>query len=169
MGGLGSLGVFLLNLKDNAGVITLKQGAASSAAEFFASLLYAKLGIATPAMRVLDKSELAKVVEQLGDVAFTSPGAGDHLQSGGGQRGGVLMDFSPGVTLKHPQVAEMFTDKGTSKSILTQLGRIVAVDMFINNFDRTPCVWAHEGNANNVMFSSDNLGAVTVMAIDQGP
>jgi hypothetical protein len=38
-GGLGSLGVFLLNLKGGAGVIVMKQGSIQSASEFFCSLL----------------------------------------------------------------------------------------------------------------------------------
>ena len=31
------------------------------------------------------------------------------------------------------------------------LGRIIAVDMLCNNFDRSPLIWNHEGNANNVL------------------
>lgn len=38
-GGLGSLGVYLLNLKNDAGVIVMKQGSAESASEFYCSHL----------------------------------------------------------------------------------------------------------------------------------
>jgi len=166
MGGLGSLGVFLMNLKGDAGVIVMKQGAISSAAEYYAALLYRDLGLAAPAMRPLDKDELGKVIHQLGDVCFTSPGAGDALQSGGIQRGAVLMDFCPGFTLKHPSVSRMLEDAAVAPKLLEDFGAIIAVDMLTNNFDRTPMVWAHEGNANNVLFTAGTDG-VTVRAIDQ--
>lgn len=38
------------------------------------------------------EAELSEVVKQLATVRFTSPGAGDALQSGGKQRGAVLME-----------------------------------------------------------------------------
>eukprot|EP00039_Didymoeca_costata_P015654 m.270408 g.270408 ORF g.270408 m.270408 type:complete len:372 (-) comp16263_c6_seq2:109-1224(-) len=166
MGGLGSLGVFLFNLKNDAGVIVVKQASASSVSEFFCSLLYKKLGILTPQMRVLPKHEFLKMIEQCGDVQFTSPGAGDHLQSRGKQRGAVGMEYARGVTLKHPSVVHMLkTD--LSSSLLKQLGSIIAADMLVNNFDRTPAIWSHEGNANNILIEQTKSGSIIVKAIDQ--
>jgi hypothetical protein len=53
---------------------------------------YRAIGLAVPAMRVMVEAELAEIVKQLATVRFTSPGAGDALQSGGKQRGAVLME-----------------------------------------------------------------------------
>jgi hypothetical protein len=173
MGGLGSLGVFLLDLKDGGGVIVMKQGSIQSAAELYCSLLYRDLGIAAPAMRVLHSGEYGQIITQLGECSFTSPGAGDHLQSRSGmsgvtgQRGALLMEFSPGVTFKHPSVKAMLEDPGKAQSLLTQFGNLIAVDMLVNNFDRSPAIWTHEGNANNILI--EVVGdSVVVHGIDQG-
>lgn len=166
MGGLGSLGVFLLNLKNDAGVIVMKQGAISSAAECFCSLLYRDLKLAAPAIRVLNEVEYKKIVAQLGDVSFTTPGAGDHLQSRAGQRGAMLMEFGAGVTLKHPSIKDILGNADKAKQLLQGFGKLIAVDMLVNNFDRSPAIWTHEGNANNILIQ-DTGGEVIVTAIDQ--
>jgi len=44
------------------------------------------------------------------------------------------------------------------------LGRLMAFDMLINNFDRVPLVWTNDGNLSNVMLGS-SLGSV--VGIDQ--
>lgn len=167
LGGLGSLGVFLLNLKNNGGVIVFKQGSSSSASELFCSLLYKELGIATPSMRVLPKAEFLKIIDQLGDVCFKEPGAGDHLQSQGKQRGAVGMQFAKGVTLKHPNIVTYLRDEVIAEKLLFQFGEVIAIDMLVNNFDRTPAIWDHEGNANNILIDVSGDGTVTVQAIDQ--
>jgi hypothetical protein len=113
------------------------------------------------------EGELSQIVEQLGAVSFTSPGAGDNLQSGGKQRGAVLMQYCSGQTFKHPAVAAMAADPKHSSDLLEQLGRLVAVDLLVNNYDRTPAVWDHEGNANNVLVNQGPDGTITVHGIDQ--
>ena len=35
------------------------------------------------------------------------------------------------------------------------LGRILALDVLTNNFDRLPCIWNNRGNAGNVLFQGD--------------
>ena len=45
-----------------------------------------------------------------------------------------------------------------------QLGRLMAFDMLINNFNRLPLAWSNDGNLGNVMLSS-RLGPV--VGIDQ--
>ncbi|EGD73588.1 hypothetical protein PTSG_05298 [Salpingoeca rosetta] len=48
-------------------------------------------------------------------------------------------------------------------AVLKSLGAVIAMDVLLNNFDRTPFVWSHEGNANNIMFARDSP---TAFAID---
>ena len=47
--------------------------------------------------------------------------------------------------------------------MLEALGRMFAVDMLVNNFDRAPLVHLHKGNANNLLYTADG----GVVAIDQ--
>jgi hypothetical protein len=35
------------------------------------------------------------------------------------------------------------------------LGRVLALDVLTNNFDRLPCIWNNKGNAGNVLFQGD--------------
>ena len=50
------------------------------------------------------------------------------------------------------------------RTLWVQLGRLMAFDMLINNFDRLPLAWSNDGNLGNVMLSS-RLGPV--VGIDQ--
>jgi len=166
-GGLGSLGVFFLKLSGagNNGVIVLKQGARQSAGEFFCSLLYRGVGVPTPTMRVLSNQQLKVVAGSVGACPCTSPGAADKLQYHTGN-GAVLMEYSPGCTLKHPSVPPALGDAVSAGPILRGFGSVIAVDVMINNFDRAPFVWSHEGNANNIIIRIDGAES-RVVAIDQ--
>jgi len=44
-----------------------------------------------------------------------------------------------------------------------EIGNIMAFDVFINNWDRLPLIWDHQGNIDNIMFSKDG----SVKGIDQ--
>lgn len=166
-GGLGSLGVFFLKLsgEGNNGVVVLKEGARQSAGDYFCSLLYPVLGVATPAMRVLSKAEFKVVTDRLAPCPCTSPGAADKLQYLK-QNGAVLMEYAKGVTLKHPTVPAALADPVAGAAILRAFGSVIAVDVLINNFDRAPFVWSHQGNANNILIHVDGAES-SVVAIDQ--
>lgn len=43
----------------------------------------------------------------------------------------------------------------------------MCADMLVNNFDRTPAIWDHEGNANNLLVDVRADGSVAVWGIDQ--
>eukprot|EP01147_Barroeca_monosierra_P010049 gene10049-2221_t len=152
-GGLGSLGVYFMNLKGNHGVVVFKEGTQSTPADVFCSKLLHTMGIATPAIDVLSKQSHTSLIKILVDTPFTVRGAGDHLQDARAQNaGGVIMEFVPGVTLKHPDVQACLS----KDTVLKDLGRIIAADMLLNNFDRTPYIWDHQGNANNILFVPQN-------------
>ena len=57
----------------------------------------------------------------------------------------------PRTTLAPPAYHPRTRHTGKSKSLLTQFGNLIAVDMLVNNFDRSPAIWTHEGNANNIL------------------
>ena len=48
------------------------------------------------------------------------------------------------------------------EAVLESIGAIIAMDMLLNNFDRTPFVWDHEGNANNIMFQRESTRAFAI-------
>lgn len=94
-----------MNLKGNHGVVVFKEGTQSTPADVFCSKLLHTMGIATPAIDVLSKQSHTSLIKILVDTPFTVRGAGDHLQDARAQNaGGVIMEFVPGVTLKHPDV-----------------------------------------------------------------
>lgn len=97
----------------------------------------------------------------------------------------MLMEFVPGRDLYHSDPKQLFGDGAVSPAgaeLLFQIGmdsfyssdrqphsrraagRIVAFDVFVNNWDRFPLkgVWTHEGNFNNFLFVAGG-----VVAIDQ--
>jgi hypothetical protein len=84
------------------------------------------------------------------------------------QASGVLMEFFPGFTLKDPEVRSFLSSPVSGPKLLHQLGSMILVDMLLNNFDRTPCIWSHLGNANNLIFRHSDGGNVDLCTIDQG-
>ena len=51
-----------------------------------------------------------------------------------------------------------------SESALVSLGRVIAADVIVNNFDRVPFVWSNSGNLGNVIVERDTQA---VVAVDQ--
>jgi hypothetical protein len=52
------------------------------------------------------------------------------------------------------------TPKGEEN--LKMLGRLIAFDMIINNYDRVPCIWDNKGNPGNVMFVNDTHSVISI-------
>lgn len=53
-------------------------------------------------------------------------------------------------------------------AFLRELGRCMALDMMLNNFDRVPLVWTHAGNATNLLIEfreGDGKEGVEVLAV----
>ncbi len=85
----------------------MKQGSLGSASDHFATHLFKQLSVKTPSVRILSKQEFKDVTKAIAMVPCTEPGAADNLQDQRAQSGGaILMEFSPGCTLKDPRVAE---------------------------------------------------------------
>lgn len=64
-------------------------------------------------------------------------------------------------------MAGYLRDAAVAPKLLAQFGRVIALDMLVNNFDRFPMIWANQGNANNVLIRVGADGEVVVTAIDQ--
>ena len=65
--------------------------------------------------------------------------------------------ISDGFSLCHVPAEEcpvaLSASHGLGQARLWSLGRVLAMDMLVNNFDRFPLVWDNEGNAGNVMLT----------------
>ncbi|EDQ92135.1 uncharacterized protein MONBRDRAFT_22989, partial [Monosiga brevicollis MX1] len=165
-GGLGSLGVHFVRTKTDGDVLVLKQGDRSTATEYFCARVLEKLQVPCPKMRVLSRRAWAAAAtaasqpfspSPLHMIPYTVQGAGEVLAGARAQEaGGVMQSFAKGFTLKDPRVKDLLSHPSSAPSILRDLGAMAAADMLLNNFDRTPLIWDHEGNANNFMFVTDN-------------
>lgn len=54
-----------------------------------------------------------------------------------------------------------------NKENLQHIGKIMVLDVMLNNLDRIPLIWDNEGNLENLLFSNDGNGNHLVFAIDQ--
>lgn len=118
----------------------------------------------------MGRGEFKVLLQQLEEVPFSTEGAIMALQTARItlDHPSFMMEYFPGVTLKHPQVASYLNDN--QETLMTQFGRLVALDCLLNNYDRTNFLWSHEGNANNLLFLEQGkfLGAIdqTVASIE---
>mmetsp|Transcript_120 Transcript_120/g.154 ORF Transcript_120/g.154 Transcript_120/m.154 type:complete len:374 (+) Transcript_120:126-1247(+) len=166
-GGLGSTGVYLVKLKKK-GVIVLKQKVPDVAREIFAQHLLSLFDIAAPVIRPLSFREFKAVSEKLAPAPVTVKGTcldihGPRMQ----EAGGVLMEYVRGNELCSPLLN---LSKGELMALLPQIGRIVALDILLNNADRTPFLRRGDGNSGNIMLSKPGkgkAGKIGVVAIDQ--
>uniref|UniRef100_A0A6S8E5N0 Actin-fragmin kinase catalytic domain-containing protein n=2 Tax=Aplanochytrium stocchinoi TaxID=215587 RepID=A0A6S8E5N0_9STRA len=166
-GGLGSTGVFLVKLK-NHGVVVLKQKVPDVAREIFAQCLLQSLGINAPAIRSLPFREFKAFTEKLAPSPVTVKGTcleihGSRMQ----ETGGVLMEFVPGLELGSPLLR---LSQNEFRKVLFEVGRMVAVDVLLNNADRTPFLRRGDGNPGNIMINKPGKGGeknLKVIAIDQ--
>lgn len=79
------------------------------------------------------------------------------------------MDFGKWLQDSNPaKVKNFFLDIGNGKlkdENLQITGRIMSFDVLINNWDRIPLIWEHDGNLGNLLIAEDDNKPV--IAIDQ--
>jgi len=91
----------------------------------------------------------------------------------------LVMEFVPGVSLKGLAITALFDPPAAAarcervfgprgelspsgREQLQMLGRTLAFDILIHNYDRLPCIWGNDGNSENVMIDAEDR----VVAID---
>mmetsp|Transcript_97029 Transcript_97029/g.274168 ORF Transcript_97029/g.274168 Transcript_97029/m.274168 type:complete len:539 (+) Transcript_97029:86-1702(+) len=160
----GSGGVLLLRFP--AGVICAKN---CSPTELFAQRLASALGVRTAGVRVLSSggapSEQVSFREHVRRAAVSS-GEEMHAMKIMRSRHLSVMEFVDGFSMMgmdaHKHLQEL--QRSGAASVWQDLGRLMALDMLINNFDRLPLAWGNDGNLGNVLLGS-SLGPV--VGIDQ--
>jgi len=174
----GSGGVFMLRLP--TGVACFKH---LSPEEVFAESLAAQLGVRVAMSRpIRDPAERSAIHHAFRQAVPLRKDAIDmlYLISKLGDRTRVLEYIRGTPMMGLPaqqcllQLSAVCSDLTSSLSVAAQnawreLGRLMAFDVIINNFDRIPLVWSNEGNLANIMLSGsmDETSSLTVVGIDQ--
>jgi hypothetical protein len=146
----GSEGLFFVDHATSGAVIVKRSKALGS--EIFCTLLALRLGVRTPLTRVVNSSApdglrmLTTLLKKdpLGRVASTLYEQ-NHL---------ILMQYQAGVAIgSAPHERLVAALQGDN---LRRIGAIMAFDVLVNNVDRLPLIWDHQGNAGNLMLDDDN-------------
>jgi len=128
-----------------------------AAPEYFTHLLYRKLGIQVPAMRVVQWSngEYQRMVEEMKLCSYSEVKTKTKVRRELDRAYALLMEYIPGFSLADIGPSRLSTalQQPNSQTLLHQIGRIVAGDLLVNNSDRIPLVWHNNGNPNNLLFS----------------
>merc|ERR1712062_927972 len=66
----------------------------------------------------------------------------------------AILEYIDGVPMMGVPAHEHLTHARGDPVLWLQLGRLMAFDMLINNFDRLPLAWSNEGNLGNIMLGS---------------
>jgi hypothetical protein len=131
--------------------------------EFFAGKLANALSVRTTSMRLVHgRVEHATIKAAIANLR-------DRHEKGGRIKappGALLtvMEFVDGFVMMGIPAHNLLRKNENCKPPWYDLGRLMAFDMLINNFDRLPVAWSNDGNLCNVMLGS-RLGPV--IGIDQ--
>lgn len=95
-----------------------------------------------------------------------------HLRRGVGTELLYIVEFVPGHTLVGIDARIALARSGCK--LLSQIGRLCALDVLLNNFDRFPLpIWQNDGNPGNVMITGDGSEITgidqQVFIISEGP
>jgi len=79
----------------------------------------------------------------------------------------MVMEFVEGVDFEHLGEKELlFLSGENGKNGLRKIGRLVGLDMFINNWDRLPVVWQNDGNLGNIFIQVQD-SKCRIVGLDQ--
>lgn len=180
-GGLGSSGVFVVNL-DDQGILVLKDAKSSAGADIIASLLGHRFQVGfapnwiLPQVKALyrESSEHHCIIKRLLELEqIRNEGTGADISRILRMEKAthmLVMEFVKGVSMcdlpdDNPSVAENVF----SASILQDIGKMILYDLFLNNWDRIPIagIWNNEGNASNLLFQNAKESLSRMVLIDQ--
>merc|ERR1711904_548844 len=76
----------------------------------------------------------------------------------------IVMEYVSGCVMMGVPARDHLRDCKNAASIWYGVGRLMAFDLLINNFDRLPLAWSNDGNLGNIMLS---YASDSVVGIDQ--
>jgi hypothetical protein len=154
-GGESSRGIVVAELLTKKIVLKSSQ---EPAREMFLTRLCRWLGVAAPAIR------------------FVVSGSDEYRQMSRAVHGMTLrpvvlvMEFVSGMTMSRISAAawaKYFScDSPLAKPVLRAIGRIMALDVLTNNWDRVPLIHDNRGNFGNVILQEPPDGSAVLVAID---
>jgi hypothetical protein len=169
----GTDGVLFAMFNDNKAACIKAPG--SIAAEVYGSWLAKRIGVPTPAMRLVDRNgeEGQKIISVLLSPSLcTTPTKRSRIERVVLRPFFIIMEFVPGIPLEdifQPISTTFIKEKfSTCNTTIEQkqfheigalnlmiFGKILALDILTNNFDRLPCIWENNGNPGNIMFRTE--------------
>jgi len=144
----GSEGLFFV--QTTSGALVVKRSKAIGS-ELFCTCLALKLGIQSPLMRIVhttDEYGIRMLMTLVGKDPMGRVRATLYEQNFL-----ILMQYQRGRNLS---ALRSDSARVLTAPTLQQIGAILALDVLINNCDRLPLIWTHQGNAGNLMFDDDN-------------
>lgn len=151
----GSGGVILARFAvgESRQLCCVKPQRADASAELFASFLAEALGVATARLRVVPKTEeisralkrAVPAIEEHANQLEIKILAGTHFFG--------ILDFVNGPIMEGLDFVETLQRQSndTIEQFWQALGKLIAFDCIINNYDRLPLIWDNGGNLKNVM------------------
>jgi len=164
----GSAGVFIVHF--DTGLVVVK-GSSSIGQEAFVAHLARKLNITVPRCRIVEycEAEWKELKNALFRLARQQDSSDTLKVEKELNRPNILiMEYVSGIELPAlgPKAAEVFSGPSGANR-LKEIGKIVALDIVTNNWDRLPIIWDHEGNPGN-LFVQYNGNDGRIVGIDQG-
>jgi len=155
----GSGGAFLFKLPE--GAVCVKKANMNLRAELFAQYLADALNVRTARMRVTwsDGQEHNNILNVLQEsLPYTIKSKGTFAEAY------EIVEFVDGCMMMGIPAHEHLSKMTNATVVWHGLGRLMGLDLLINNFDRLPLAWSNAGNLGNVM-----LGACSnpIIGIDQ--
>ncbi|XP_065182761.1 uncharacterized protein LOC135813598 isoform X2 [Sycon ciliatum] len=151
----GGSGVIFVEVQGNSNKVVVVKGSSTVVQELFAARVAKAVGVAVPEMRMTayTQPEWRRLQQRLKAIAKSHHKA--KVQKELDRPYILIMQFVKGVPLAMltpDKAREAFTSTN-SHCLFFGLGRILALDMLMNNWDRLPVLWENEGNPNNIIFS----------------
>lgn len=153
--GLG--GVIKCGFRDGRACVL--KGCSDIVPEYFTYILFDRLKISVPKMRVVQFSEeeFDTIMRKLNSKTYHDPYLKSRFQRSLDRPFILVIEYLPAYAigdLGPARAKSLFQDdlmKGYE--YLRNIGEIIAADLFINNCDRIPIIWNHDGNPNNLLIS----------------
>lgn len=147
----GSAGVFFCLSEDDE--LFVLKGGSTVGEEIFASEMADLLGVYTSKMRMIEYSPFDRKIREWKDIKLRLETLSSHnskVQKELNRGFFIIMEYIPNVGGLENMKSEDF-----SSEVLKDIGRMVVLDVVLNNWDRLPTgiLWDHEGNPNNMLFN----------------
>jgi len=171
----GSEGVLFVELPEKQAVVVKAPGRIAS--EMFGTMLCKNLGIRCPQMRLVKRNS------EEGHAIFSALVTADRRRPPGERSVSAMLNKKAAFLVIEYLKAYELADLGVKRplkdwgaqvlglpeglndhgrQVLRDLGSLIAFDVFVNNYDRLPCIWMNQGNPGNIMFDAVGHSVISI-------